>query len=131
MTPAALSDILAAAFAARRPTFANERDLQRRIRDELHVLDAREAIDVYAEYSLARADRPDFFVTAPGADIGTAVEVKVKGSLSDLTRQVFRYAEHPTVSGILVVTTKHAHRNLPAEVMGKPLAVFCLADYLL
>lgn len=56
-----------------------------------------------------------------------AIEVKVDGSLADLTRQIHRYSESDEVGAILVVTTRSAHRMAAAQRMnGKPVAVLHL-----
>lgn len=52
-----------------------------------------------------------------------AIEVKIAGSLADLTRQVHRYLQDPTLAGLLIVSTKLAHRDLPSEISGKPVGV--------
>ena len=62
-------------------------------------------------------DRPDFFVD------GVAIEVKVDGSLSALTRQCYRYAQIEEVAAILVVTNRHRLAQLPAEMNGRPVRV--------
>lgn len=51
------------------------------------------------------------------------VEVKVRGSVSDLIRQLHRYAKDEGVCGMLVVTTKRRLAALPLEVGGKPVRV--------
>ena len=53
------------------------------------------------------------------------------GSLAQATRQLFRYAAQPSVTGVLLVTTRYAHRALPETMEGKPVGVLCLAGYLL
>ena len=67
-------------------------------------------------------NRPDFFL--PGS--GIAIEVKIKHSLADLTRQVYRYARCSEVSAVLVVTDKMRLSNLPDELLGKPVRVVTL-----
>lgn len=52
-----------------------------------------------------------------------AVEVKTRGSLSDLTRQLARYAAHPDVGELVAVVTRSKLLDLPSELGGKPLAV--------
>lgn len=74
------------------------------------------------ERSIGEAGRPDFMVGK------VAVEVKVGGSRMDLMRQVQRYATSPEVSGVLVVTTRLAHR-LPASLSGKPVTTICVTVF--
>lgn len=131
MTPTTLRDHLAAHFGTHRPRTTTERDLQDAIEEALRTLpDTSGQLRTLREHALTRRDRPDFYVFEADAP-GVAIEVKTKGGLSDLTRQVFRYAELPAVGGVLVVTTRNLHRNMPSEAMGKPVAVLCLSDYLL
>jgi hypothetical protein len=134
VTPADLADQLRARFGAAPPVCASEYDLQRAIGEHLRALLVRTDHTgpiVTAEHRLTPQSRPDFYVRALGAPAGIVVEVKVDGSLSDLTRQLFRYAEHAAVLGLLVVTTRHRHRALPSLILGKPIAVLYLGDSML
>jgi hypothetical protein len=70
------------------------------------------------------ADRPDFVVGAVG------LELKVKGSAGDVLRQLERYAAWPELTDLLLVTSKGAHRALPAQVGGKPLVVLVVRGVL-
>ena len=72
------------------------------------------------EKSLSREDRPDFLAGR------VALEVKVDGSLTQVTRQVHRYVQSEDVDGVLVVTTKQRHRALPREMNRKPVRVLYL-----
>ncbi len=125
MTPAALSALILDAFTERRPQIPNERALCDALERVLAGLGGDAASCYYSrEHRLGARDRPDFAIDPPPHDGRIlAVEVKVKGSLADLTRQVFRYAEHDQVSGILVVTTRADHRRLPETILDRPVAV--------
>ena len=114
MTPAALAVVIDEAFRTHRPQIPSERSLC----DAIEVVLRGHPFE--REFRLTDRDRPDFVV---GLVPLVAVEVKVKGSLADLTRQLFRYAEHDEVSGILVVTTRSTHRELPTTILGRPVAV--------
>ena len=59
---------------------------------------------------------------------GIALEIKVRGSLSDVTRQVYRYAQQPRVRGILVVSS--SIRSEPLKFEGKPVEFTTLRGYL-
>jgi hypothetical protein len=52
------------------------------------------------------------------------IEVKVAGTADAALRQLRRYAEHPDLDALILVTTRAAHRSLPGQIGGKPLAVF-------
>lgn len=56
-----------------------------------------------------------------------AIEVKIDGSVAELTRQIHRYAGSDQIGAILVVTTRSSHRVLAQQRMnGKPVAVLYL-----
>lgn len=53
-------------------------------------------------------------------DVG--LELKTKGSLSSLLRQLDRYAESPQVRELIVLTTRRSLCRLPPELRGKPIS---------
>lgn len=59
-------------------------------------------------------DRPDFMVD------GIAVEVKIKGGLSALLRQISRYAMHPDVRGVIAVGSPSWLIQVPDSLCEKP-----------
>lgn len=91
--------------------FSDEADLQAAIGQ---VLDGK-TILYRREHRLSDRDHIDFLV-----DPGLGVEVKVSGSLSSVVRQMMRYAEHPEIKGLVLVTTQMQHR-LPRTLAGKPV----------
>jgi len=129
VTAAELATALHAELSRQPPMRASERELQDAIGRALVAL----ALPAIREAPLTPQDRVDFLVGSfPLALLpacGVALEVKVGGSLADLTRQLFRYAESPRVLSLLVVTTRSRHRNLPSTIAGKPLVVLCLSDF--
>lgn len=122
MSPADLGTTLYSALRADPPQIPAERQLCDAIEAALSALGYR----FEREFRLNGRDRPDFVVGMPVV----AVEVKIKGSLAEVTRQIHRYAQHPDVTGILVVTTRADHRRLPDTLSGKPVAVCYLDLYL-
>ena len=134
MNPVELAEILRGAFTAAPPLYANERDLQEAIANAL-TGQLPPGVHAAREHVLTKRDRLDFLVGYnpmwTATPLGTAIEVKIDGSLSDLTRQLFRYAEHPAISGLLVVTTRSRHRALPPLILGKPIAVLFTGDFML
>lgn len=99
-------------------TFKNELELQDGIQEVLtlnHVSHRREA-------RLNDSDRPDFLV----GDI--VIEVKVGGALSEVIRQLHRYAHSPDVKGILLVSSKARHGGVPMFLNGKPVQVMSLME---
>jgi hypothetical protein len=79
------------------------------------------AIPFEREYRLGPRDRPDFYVS------GVAVECKVGGSVTELIRQLARYAEHESVSELLVVTSRLRHARMPAWLNEKRVTVLAMA----
>lgn len=72
------------------------------------------------EAKLAEHERIDFLVGNVG------VEAKVRGSVSEVTRQLFRYAESDLVAELVLVTTRFQHSRLPNLLREKPLTVVVL-----
>lgn len=66
------------------------------------------------EVVLTAKDRIDFLI---GGELG--LEVKVDGSLSDVTRQLHRYAQCERVTHLLLVSTRMRLRSIPCELNGK------------
>lgn len=73
------------------------------------------SVDFEEQVPLSPRDRLDFLCG------GVAIELKVKGSLADLLRQLDRYAEHERVSELLVVSTRRQLVRLPEMLREKPL----------
>ncbi len=104
---------IAAALVGRSFQWVTEADFQERIGWALDAWD----ISFEREKRLSAADRVDFWCPP------VAVEVKVAGALSDVTRQLVRYADLDIVEAVVLVTTKMRHRNMPSTMRGKPLRV--------
>ncbi len=124
---------LANAIRGYRFSFVDEYELQLGVANVLEDVNA----PARREYRISGKDRLDFFVPValePGDDDweppmrGVAIEVKISGSLTDLTMQVHRYMQSEEVVGVVVVTPKMRLTRLPAEINGKPLAVAHLAS---
>ena len=98
----------------------NEADLQDAVASALEL--AR--IPFAREVRLDARNRLDFMVER------IALELKVDGSLSNLTRQVHRYLEDDRVEGILIVSTRSNHRRLPLELRGKPVRALIVGGVL-
>lgn len=73
-------------------------------------------VEFRREAILSKRDRIDFML-----DGGIGIEVKIDGSISALTRQLFRYAELPEINGLLVAVSLNRLANLPTEINGKPV----------
>lgn len=97
-----------------RYVYASEDELQQQLAGVLTSAGLRPVREV----RLTEHDRIDLMV----GDVG--IEVKVKGARQRPLRQLDRYAEHPSVQGLLLVTTRAT--TLPETMRGKPVAVVSL-----
>ncbi len=94
------------------------------------VLDAltQSQIECEPEYDLGPGfGRIDLFL--PKARIG--IELKVKGSPSQILRQLYRYAQCPIVTSLLLITGRPRLNPAPSAIRGKPLAVLSVWEGLL
>jgi hypothetical protein len=66
-----------------------------------------------------RLGRIDFYL--PIRRVG--LELKVKGSPSDVTRQLLRYTQSPAIDELALVTWRRELGRLPTTLGGKPLHV--------
>lgn len=107
-----------AALRRHRFRFASERALQNSLTRLLEML----GFAATREYRLGPEDVADFFLEGSGL----AIEVKVDGSLSAVTRQLHRYAGHHDVNALMLITSLNRHDSLPNEMQGKPLRVVVL-----
>lgn len=103
---------LATAIRGHRFRFCSELELC----DGLEKVFTSEGIAFEREYRLTSRDRLDFLVGS------IAVEVKAKFSSPAVTMQIFRYLQHPGITGALLVTSRRKH-DLPALINGKPVFV--------
>jgi hypothetical protein len=103
---------LAASLRRRRFNYQNEKELQAGIESVLKA----DGFDFVREHPLGDAGVVDFFVSG-----FLAVEVKIKGSPSEVARQLLRYAGRDEVKAVVLVTGRSALSALPGALMGKPL----------
>jgi hypothetical protein len=70
------------------------------------------------EWDLGREfGRIDFYLP----QFCTGIELKVKGSPSDVARQLYRYCQSPDVAAVVLLTGRHRLARMPASMNGKPL----------
>jgi|APFre7841882654_1041346.scaffolds.fasta_scaffold76786_4 hypothetical protein len=108
-----LANVIAEALQKHKFRYAHEDDLQMGVAEVLQKLATRWECEVV----LDKKNRLDFLVD------GCCIEIKVDGSLADLTRQLYRYAAFEQIKEFLVVTTKDSHRGLPTSMRGKRITV--------
>jgi len=118
---------LASALVALRFRCNNEKELQAGIFQALTTLE----VPFVPEYPLTVEERIDFY--APVEGIG--IEVKTNDSrggaaLSTVTRQLWRYAKSEEIKALILITTRSKHRELPPDILGKPLLVIYLNSFL-
>jgi hypothetical protein len=81
---------------------------------------AKAGLGFEREVELAAGDRIDFLAGTVG------VEVKVSGGLSEVTRQLHRYAKSERIQELLLVTNSVRLARVPASLQGKPIHVAAL-----
>lgn len=113
MTPEELSGIL----RARRYNVTCERELQEAV--ESILLQA--SVKFVREYRIGPKDRVDFMV-----DPGIALELKVGGRPAQLVEQLQRYAMHPDVTSVILMTTRMTHCCMPSTLAGKSVKTLCV-----
>ncbi len=64
------------------------------------------------EHYLSDQDIPDFMIS------GICIEMKIKGTAKNIYRQLSRYAEHPDVTAIILITNRSI--GLPLTINDKP-----------
>ena len=116
MTLEVNQSVVLGALRSCRFTFNTERELQDGIAQALQSA----GIEFKREQSLSTTDRPDFLIGS------IAIEVKVKGSLASVTRQIHRYMLYEEVSCLILVTACASHHNLPRIINHKPVALYSL-----
>lgn len=87
--------------------------------DSIEEMLKRMGVGYEREASLSSKDRIDFLVEGK---IG--IEVKVSGSLTEVTRQVARYLDHDEVEGVVLVSTRPNHAQVPRTLRGKTVMVY-------
>lgn len=88
-----------------------------RLQDAIEALLKDSGVTYEREVHLSASDRPDFMVGA------VAIEVKIHGGLSDVSRQLLRYTQHERVCEVLLVTSRTQLARVPRMLSGKPIFV--------
>lgn len=102
------------AFGRGRISCPNETALQDLVEEKLKGL----GLDYIREARLGPKNRPDFLTG------NIAIEVKFNHSQSTVLRQLKRYADEPTIQGIILIALKSY--NIPPTLSNKPIHVITL-----
>ncbi len=108
-SPAEIAADIVAAIASVTIDLSNEKATQADIAAVL----TRRGLPFTREHRLGSRDIPDFLV----AD-AVAIEVKIGGAKVGIYRQLTRYAAHPEVAAIVLVS--NVPIALPSDIEGKP-----------
>lgn len=114
MVPVGCGERMRRALTKKRMPAATEAALQEAIAlafDEAGIAYEREVC-------LTEKDRIDFVVEG-----SLGLEVKIGGGLSDLTRQLHRYAQSPRLAALVLVTTRMQHLAVVREFNAKRIDV--------
>jgi hypothetical protein len=115
LTPETLAVMLATTIHTHSFSFTDEEELQRGLVEILAEI--MPPTSTRREVQLTPKDRIDFMVESVG------IEVKIKGSLAALTRQLHRYAQLDAIEALVVVTPVARLAQLPESLNGKPVLV--------
>jgi hypothetical protein len=74
-------------------------------------------IDYAAQFRLSASDRVDVLVGRVG------IELKIKGRNAEIVRQLHRYVQHDAIDGILLITSRARHQQIPDRLNGKTIRV--------
>lgn len=121
MLVAARMSELVALLGGCRYRFHDEKALQ----DGVEFVLRTAGVPYAREVSMGDTGRPDFMVE------GVVIEVKTDKNLTAVTRQLHRYACHPTVTGVILVTNRMRFQNIPSLLEGKPTHVVSLLGSIL
>lgn len=113
--PVTVAEIVRVLSGVRLP-FGRELAMQNAVAQALAVL----GTTVAREFDLGPgAGRIDFFLEAEGIGL----ELKVKGSPAEVAAQLFRYAECPQVTALILVSGRIRLGALPPQIANKPVTV--------
>ena len=97
---------------------------ERLIQDKVEMVLEENEIPYTREARLTDSDRIDFLIGSLG------VEIKLKTPLTQVTRQLHRYAQSDLVTKLLLVTTSPKLQGVPIKFNGKPIHVLLLVTAL-
>lgn len=92
------------------------------LQEQIAAALAAAALPFSREVHLSKKDRIDFLC---GGALG--LEVKVDGGVSDVTRQLHRYAQSERIARLVLVSTRMRLLTIPRELNGKRVDFIHLA----
>ena len=98
---------------------------ERLIQDKIEQVLTDSKIKHLREAQLTESDRIDFLVDTIG------IEVKLKTPITQVTRQLHRYAQSGLISELLLVTTSPQLQSVVREFNNKPIHVLLLITALI
>lgn len=98
---------------------------ERLVQDKIEEVLNTNKIEYTREAKLTKQDRVDFLVGTIG------IEVKLKTPLTQVVRQLHRYAQSENIEELLLVTTSPQLQTVPKEFNGKPISVLLLITALI
>jgi hypothetical protein len=97
-----------------RYSVGSEDSFQRGVEEVLH----RHRIPFLREHQLGREyGRIDFYLP----DLRLGIELKIKGSPSQVLRQLHRYAQCPDVAALILLTSRSRLTFSPMQINGRPV----------
>lgn len=97
--------------------FKTEKNLEPMIVQELAKYLNENQVSYHREHVISKHARLDFFLP----EHGIAIEVKTASNAAEVTRQIFNYAQHEIVKGIVLISNQQRHRQLPDNIAGKAI----------
>lgn len=96
--------------------FGNENELQLGVK---LALEQAISTRVFREHRLGPDSVIDFFLP----DFRIGIECKIGGGFSTVSKQLDRYAEHPEIEALVLVTSRCGHQCEDLDFRGKPVRV--------
>jgi hypothetical protein len=126
-----LRDRIFAALYGRRFQIHDEKTLQHQIETVFRIEGIDHAREVpitggtidFVAWTDSRFDT--VLLRAPRVKLG--IEVKIKGSCRDISRQIRRYAAEPELDALMLIAHKNLGRDWFGDTGGKPVEVFDLS----
>lgn len=124
--PGGKSELSAAQVAKLLLGYSYSLQSEARLQEGIGRVLQKAGIPFQREVWLSEKDRIDFLIES-----GVGIEVKIQGSVSALTRQAHRYAQHPRIRSLVIACTRHSLARLPESFNDKPICCALLVGSML